>query len=285
MTWKDFFAWLEQNGVKYAPGDIHYAGRGYWFPVAPEPGETPSGLFILVEQDRSSSSVFISASPELGEGKYAETPEAAKEAVDRLLMAFFTAQDAGLAGFHGQGFNGRDTDVSAQCDDGFHSRCSTDNCVCSCHRKRLGAADFQHSATFKTCTACGRKYTRAEWAMLPLLGMQKVEADEETGEPACVFVGKNCTLPCTGTMYAESEVDDTGTGFGAFGAAPKIARKLATAGSLEDVKKLIAQFYASTPDRITLIDHGTHWQVQSGERVVTPIVVQQGKRFIFGVGA
>ena len=65
---------------------------------------------------------------------------------------------------------------------------------------------------------------------------------------------------------------------------PKISKKLATSGSLEEMKKLIAEFYYSQPERITYIDHETYWQVKSGEKVVTPIVVQQGKRFVFGVG-
>jgi hypothetical protein len=66
-------------------------------------------------------------------------------------------------------------------------------------------------------------------------------------------------------------------------AKPKITKKLATSGSLEELKKLIAEFYASKPERISFIDKDTHWQVQSGEKVVTPIVVQNGKRFVFGV--
>lgn len=65
---------------------------------------------------------------------------------------------------------------------------------------------------------------------------------------------------------------------------PKIAKKLATSGSLEELKKLIAEFYYSKPERITFTDRGTHWQVQSGEKVMSPIIVQQGKRFVFGTG-
>lgn len=62
----------------------------------------------------------------------------------------------------------------------------------------------------------------------------------------------------------------------------KIKKKLATSGSLESLKRLIAEFYATKPERIAFIDQGSHWQVQSGEKVVTPIVVQNGKRFVFG---
>jgi len=65
----------------------------------------------------------------------------------------------------------------------------------------------------------------------------------------------------------------------------KIEKKLATSGSLEEMKKLIAQFYYSTPDRITYVEHETHWKVKNGEKEVTPVVVRQGKRFVFGVAA
>jgi hypothetical protein len=65
---------------------------------------------------------------------------------------------------------------------------------------------------------------------------------------------------------------------------PKITKKLATSDSLDELTKLIAEFYYSKPERITFTDHETHWKVQNGEKVVTPIVVQQGKRFVFGTG-
>lgn len=65
-------------------------------------------------------------------------------------------------------------------------------------------------------------------------------------------------------------------------AKPKLSLKLATSGSLESMRKLIAEFYACKPDRITFIDRHTHWAVQSGSKEVTPIVVQDGKRFVFG---
>lgn len=64
---------------------------------------------------------------------------------------------------------------------------------------------------------------------------------------------------------------------------PKLRLKLATSGSLEGMRKLIANFYACKPDRITFIDRHAFWAVQSGEKGVDPIVVQNGKRFEFGV--
>ncbi len=63
---------------------------------------------------------------------------------------------------------------------------------------------------------------------------------------------------------------------------PKLSLKLATSGSLESMRKLIAEFYVCKPDRITFIDRHTFWAVQNGEKKMAPIVVQEGKRFVFG---
>lgn len=72
-------------------------------------------------------------------------------------------------------------------------------------------------------------------------------------------------------------------GIGGLGAT-KVEKKMASSGSLEALKALVAEFYYTTPDRITFIDSGSHWQVMSGAKLVTPIVVRQGKRFVFGLG-
>lgn len=66
--------------------------------------------------------------------------------------------------------------------------------------------------------------------------------------------------------------------------APKITKKLATSGTLDGLRGLVAEFYATRPECIALIDQGSHWQVQSGAKVVTPIVIRTSKRFVFGVG-
>jgi len=67
----------------------------------------------------------------------------------------------------------------------------------------------------------------------------------------------------------------------------QIKQKLASSGSLNEtgIKKLIAEYYYSRPERITLIDQGTHWQVKNGEKLVSPVVVKQGKRYVFGIMA
>jgi hypothetical protein len=59
--------------------------------------------------------------------------------------------------------------------------------------------------------------------------------------------------------------------------------KLASAGSLEAITKLIAEFYFTTPDRIALSEQTGHWSVRNGEKAVSPIVVRVGRRFVFGV--
>ena len=63
---------------------------------------------------------------------------------------------------------------------------------------------------------------------------------------------------------------------------PKVSLKLGTSGSLESMRKVIAEFYVCKPDRITFVDHHMFWGVKSGEKEVTPIVIQDGKRFVFG---
>jgi hypothetical protein len=60
-------------------------------------------------------------------------------------------------------------------------------------------------------------------------------------------------------------------------------KKLASAGSLDALKKLIAEFYATGAERITLTEKGDYWSVQSGEKPVTPVVAKVGKRFVFGM--
>lgn len=62
----------------------------------------------------------------------------------------------------------------------------------------------------------------------------------------------------------------------------KIKMKLASSGSLDGIRQLIAEFYVTTPDRIGLTREEKFWKVTSGDKSVTPVVVQQGRRFVFG---
>lgn len=101
MNWQAFFAWLEQNGVRYNPGDIHYAGRGYWYPVPPpNPDEKPPAPWIAVEEDREAKNRAVFVSSSWGESVYAESPVRAKAFVEKLLMDF--DQQGSLGGFNGR---------------------------------------------------------------------------------------------------------------------------------------------------------------------------------------
>lgn len=187
MTWSEFATFLKQNGFTYTPGDYHFAGRGHWYPIPPELDGSESPLppepWIHVDNFSHRQEVFIGTSFPVGDSKstFAESPQAAKAAIERALMAFDSAP----------GFSGYDDDgVSSSCDQGNHERCS--NCECGCH---VGAA-------IKTCTRCDRTFSRSQWDELPLLGKQEIEADGD--DPAAVFIAKNC--PCGGTMYLEEEI-------------------------------------------------------------------------------
>lgn len=63
----------------------------------------------------------------------------------------------------------------------------------------------------------------------------------------------------------------------------KISQKIASSGSLDELKKLIAKFYVTTPDRIRLSEGAGCWLVMVGEKPVRPLVAQSGKRYVFGV--
>lgn len=58
--------------------------------------------------------------------------------------------------------------------------------------------------------------------------------------------------------------------------------KIASSGTLEALRGLIADFYATKPARITIAWVGTHWQVWVGEKEMTPIVTHKRGRFVFG---
>lgn len=61
----------------------------------------------------------------------------------------------------------------------------------------LGGTD---SAVFKTCTNCRREFTERQWDMLPILGQQTFDADDEG--PAGALVMKNCPT-CNSTLAME----------------------------------------------------------------------------------
>lgn len=201
--WGDFFVWLEANGVRYFNGDIHYAGRGYWYPEPPVlamtnrgdalPGESTGTLlperFVSVEQDRNATAVFVTTQLSTGrDSGYFEDPRAAKTAVENALMAF--DQDPA---FSGLGSN--DEGISSQCDVGHHVRCR--GCECSCHVRKLGSLIGERwDNEIVQCTKCGRQHDPRQWQELKFVGNQPVEADEEG--PAYVLEMRNC--PCGSTL-------------------------------------------------------------------------------------
>ncbi len=104
MNWESFFRWLEQNGVRYSPGDYHFEGRGYWFPqpptldqdiVAPKP--PPPWIYVFKGQvempGRTIPTVDVSTSfsPPVFD---IEDPAVAQRVVQQALMDFDMAQGA-----------------------------------------------------------------------------------------------------------------------------------------------------------------------------------------------
>ncbi len=71
----------------------------------------------------------------------------------------------------------------------------------------------------------------------------------------------------------------------------KLKQKLASSGSLEGLKKLVAEFYCCLPVKVQFSSFGDHYSVGLQDpgrldnplKVMVPVVVQQGRRFVFGV--
>lgn len=53
----------------------------------------------------------------------------------------------------------------------------------------------------------------------------------------------------------------------------------ASAGDLTSIKKLIAEFYYTTPDKITFSESG---QVVNNGKVLKTVITQRKKRYYFG---
>jgi hypothetical protein len=141
---------------------------------------------------------------------------------------------------------------------------------------------FLNPATLGACWSCDRDLRDGDLGALPYV--------EGLGyEPVCEACAKRHGLPIRGFPIgrlvkrgSRISVEKSNPRHGNPGAV-KLSQKLASAGSLDALRSLIAQFYYSTPDRIVLTDAQSHWQVQNGDKRVSPIVVRQGKRFVFGV--
>ncbi len=197
-TWGEFFSWIERVGIKYCPGDIHYAGQGYWYPYPPnittgaefpKPAEPWIHVFKSEIDDGKKTIQTVDVLTSYDTNKYGlETPADALKAVQRALIDFDEASGFGPppGGSPFKGLTDDDSDVSDSCDLGAHERCS--HCGCGCHQKLI----------FKACS-CGREHSRGDWNELALLGQQKVEADGD--DPACIFEARNCR--CGSTLMVE----------------------------------------------------------------------------------
>ncbi len=90
MIWKKFFDWLLANGVRYSPGDMHWAGRGYWFPQLPDTSTgavdpLPVEPWLRVSRDMENANVvYITTS--YGRDLISESPEDARQIVEQVLM-------------------------------------------------------------------------------------------------------------------------------------------------------------------------------------------------------
>ncbi len=107
MTWGKFYEWLSANGVKWFPGDMHYDGAGFWFPVPPDLNERGANGLPLpppapwihvfkssVDDGRKTITtvdVMTSFGPPLNG---IEDPVEAQRVVERALMDFDLASGA-----------------------------------------------------------------------------------------------------------------------------------------------------------------------------------------------
>ncbi len=224
MTWPAFFKWLETNGFKHSRGTIHYDGQGHWFPNVPTfEGERvipPNAPWIhvfksAIEIPGRATIETADVSTSYSEAVFnIEKPKNAKEAVERALMDF----DLALGGepfvslpFRPQPevretkskvpvFRLTPRDYSQEHVPTYGPRQGPPRTTASLLLR--GDSDAR---SYKTCS-CGREYTQRAWDELPLLGLQKIEADEEAGEPATVFTARNCAS-CSSTMYVDQALE------------------------------------------------------------------------------
>lgn len=104
MTWDSFFSWLERVGVRYSPGDIHYAGRGHWFPQPPDLTqnvESPLSpepwihVFKSAIEGNGRSTPTVDVMTSFSPAQYnIEDPKVARQAVERALMDYDMAMGA-----------------------------------------------------------------------------------------------------------------------------------------------------------------------------------------------
>lgn len=109
MHWNDFNKWLEQNGFKYTKGNVHWLGRGWWYPTPPSVEHDAEALDVVppwvhIEKEQGNSNVFVNSS--IGgktDSTFCETPECARAAAEAALMALFLQLDRDTEDFSGYG--------------------------------------------------------------------------------------------------------------------------------------------------------------------------------------
>ncbi len=110
MTWGKFYEWLGANGVKWFPGDMHYDGAGFWFPVPPDLNERGANglplpppapwihVFKSSYEDGRKTTTTVDVSTSFGPSLYGiEDPAEAQRVVEQALMDYDTASGLGPA--------------------------------------------------------------------------------------------------------------------------------------------------------------------------------------------
>lgn len=107
MSWNDFNDWLKQNGFQFTNGNIHWLGRGWWYPAPPAVEHDAETLdvappWIHVEKEQQANNVFVNSN--IGgktDSAFCDTPECARAAAETALMALFLQLDRETEGFSG----------------------------------------------------------------------------------------------------------------------------------------------------------------------------------------
>ncbi len=233
MTWKQFYVWLTEVGFQFTPGDIHWAGQGFWYPELPDvshgleaPRPAPPWIHVFKGSTESETNgrfkraEMAEVAASFVEGRIIEEPSEARAFVEQLLMDFDVevGADPFVSLPFRRGASARQETAARSTV--IHGNTGTRNTFGPRQRPprtrdvlvsrgddpevirdRDSGLGHMREPRFKVCGTCGRSYTRQQWDVLPLLGEQKIEADEETGESACVYTAKNCA--CGSTLYSD----------------------------------------------------------------------------------
>lgn len=230
MNWNQFEEELKKR-MTYSPGDLHFAGRGFWYPEPPDittgdPAPKPPAPWVHVEMARGETkadperSAFITSS--FSKAVVSEAPGEALEVLEQVLMGFDEASGLDPISLPEPAAYIPPVVVTrrgaAVPDDEWAAEKARREAE---WEKRLGpelaakarahAARRQRgyeegevvdrrpaSSQFKRCNNCGASYSLQKWLILDELGTQKIEADGD--EPEVTYDARNCA--CGSTLYA-----------------------------------------------------------------------------------